>query len=129
MDMAMMRQCLPPGMQDGDEADLGTKPARVGSEHHHRLGGRLEQDGVDSGLVLEGNHCDRRRQCEDDVEVGNRKEFGRARGEPGCTGRSLALRTVAIAAGVVSDPRHAAVVAGLDVCAFRGIVSNDFRRS
>src|ERR1019366_795598 len=48
-----------------------------------------------------------------------RKEFGRARGEPSCTGRSLALRTVPIAAGVVRDPRHAAVVTSLDVTAER----------
>ncbi len=119
MDMGMMRQRLTPCVQDGDEADLGAEPARVRGEHHHCLGGGLEQDGVDSGLVLEGDHRDLRRQREDDVEVGNRKEFSLARGEPSCTGRSLALRTVPVAAGVVGDPRHAAVVAGLDVTAER----------
>ena len=119
MDMGMMRQCLTPGVQDGDDTDLGTEPARVRGERHHRLGGRLEQDGVDSGLVLEGYHCDRRRQREDDVEVGNRKEFGLARGEPSCAGQSLALRTVPVAAGVVGDSHHATVVAGLDVTAER----------
>src|ERR1035437_3568447 len=107
----MMRQCLTPGVQDGDDADLGTEPARVRGERHHRLGGRLEEDGVDSGLVREGDHCYRRRQREDDVEVGNRKEFGLARGKPGCAGRSLALRTVPVAARVIGDPRHAPVVA------------------
>ena len=119
MDMGMMRQRLTPCVQDGDEADLGAEPARVRGEHHHCLGGGLEQDGVDSGLVLEGDHRDLRRQREDDVEVGNRKEFSLARGEPSCTGRSLAPRTVPVAAGVVGDPRHAAVVAGLDVTAER----------
>ena len=109
MDMGMMRQRLTPCVQDGDEADLGAEPARVRGEHHHCLGGGLEQDGVDSGLVLEGDHRDLRRQREDNVEVGNRKEFSLARGEPSCTGRSLALRTVPVAAGVVGDPRHAAV--------------------
>ena len=32
MDVGMMRQRLSPGMQDGDDADLGAEPARIGGE-------------------------------------------------------------------------------------------------
>ena len=84
-----------------------------------RLGGGLEQDGVDDGLVLEGDRGDRRRQREDDVEIGNRQQLGLPRGEPRGAGSPLALRAVPVAAGVIGDAGRAAVVAGLDVAAER----------
>ena len=127
MDMGMMRQRLAPCMQDGDDADLGAEPAWVSGERRHRFGRRLEQDRVDGGLVLEGDRRDRRGQREDDVEIGNRQKFGLARGEPLRPRRALTLRTMAVAAGVIGDPRHAAVVAGLDVTAERPRPARDDR--
>lgn len=117
--MGMMRQRLPPGMQDGDDADFGAEPARIGGERRHRLGGGLEQDGIDDGLVLESDRGDRRRQGEDDVEIGNLQQIGFSRGEPLGSGFPLTLRTMPIAAGIIGDPRLAAVVAGFDVAAER----------
>ena len=121
-----MRQRLSPGMQDRDAADLGAEPARIGSKRRHRLSGGLEQDGIDDGLVLKGDRGDRRRQREDDVEIGNRQQVGFSRGEPRGSGWPLTLRTMPIPAGIIGDPRHAAVVASLDVAAERlGSARND----
>ena len=53
MDVGMMRQRLPPGVEDGDDADPGAEPAWIGGERRHRLGGSFEQDGINDGLVLE----------------------------------------------------------------------------
>src|SRR5258705_13041881 len=80
--MGMMRQRLPPCVQDGDDANLGAEPTRIGGERRHRLGGGLEQERVNDGLVLEGDRGDRRRQRKDDVEIGNRKQVCFPRGKP-----------------------------------------------
>src|SRR5271165_1747709 len=92
----------------------------VGGDRGQRLGRRPEQEVVDGGLVLERDRADRRRQGEDDVIVGNRQEFGPALGEPLPRRRALALRAVAVAAGVVGDAFVRAVLAALDVSAERG---------
>ena len=59
-------------------------------------------------------------KCEHDVEIGNRQKFGLACGKPLRPRRALTLRAMAVAAGIVGDARHAAVVARLDVTAERG---------
>ena len=82
MDVRMMGERLPPGMKDGEAADPCAEPARVCGERRHRLGGGREQDRVDEGLVLERDRRDRRRQGEHDVEIGDRQQFGLARGKP-----------------------------------------------
>ena len=64
--------------------------------------------------------ADRGRQGEDDVIVGNRQELGLAVFEPSPRGGRLALRAVAIPAGVVCDALVRAVLAALDVAAERG---------
>jgi hypothetical protein len=46
-----MRQRLPPGVQDGDAANLGAEPTRIGGERNHCLGGGFEQDRINDGLV------------------------------------------------------------------------------
>jgi len=39
-----------PGVEDGDDADLGTEPAWIGGERRHRLGGGFEQDRINDAL-------------------------------------------------------------------------------
>ena len=126
MDVGMMHQRLSPGVEDGDAADRTAEPAWIGGERRHRLGGSLEQDGIDDGLVLESDRGDRCGKCEDDVEIGNRKQVGLTRGEPRGSGCPLTLRTVPIAAGIIGDACRAAVVASLHVAAERlGPARND----
>ena len=77
-----MMQVLAPGVEHGDETDLGAEMLRVGGDRAQRLGRRAEQDGVDRLLVLEGDLGDRRRQREDDMEVRHRQQLGLPGGQP-----------------------------------------------
>ena len=56
-------------MEHGGDADSGAEMLWIGGDGDQRLGGCLEQDVVDHGLVLIGDVGDCRRQREDDVEV------------------------------------------------------------
>jgi hypothetical protein len=55
VDMGMMVEVLAPGVQNGDQPDLGAEMLGVAGDNPQRLRRRLEQDGVDDGLVLEGD--------------------------------------------------------------------------
>jgi hypothetical protein len=92
----------------------------IGGDGDEGLGGGPEQEVVDGGLVLERQGADRRRQGEDDVVIGDRQKLRLALFEPLPRRRALALRAVAVAAGVVGDAFVRAVLAALDVSAERG---------
>jgi hypothetical protein len=64
-----MGQGLTPSVQDGREADLGSKMLGVAGDRLERLGRGLEQNAVDDRLVLEGHGRDRLRYREDHMEV------------------------------------------------------------
>ena len=102
-----------PGVQHGGEADARAQMLRVGGEGGQRLGGGPEQEVVDGGLVLERDGADRGRQGEDEVIIRNRQEFGLAVFEPLPRRGGLALRAVAVAAGIVGDALVRAVLAAL----------------
>ena len=119
MDVRVMGQGLPPSVQNGEAADPGAQPARIGGERRHGVGGGFEQDRIDDSLVLESDLSDRRGQGEYEVEIGNGQEFGLAVRHPLRPRLPLTLWTVTIATGVVGDPRDAAVVAGFDMAAER----------
>jgi hypothetical protein len=51
-------------VEDRGEADAGAEPARIGGDGDERLGRGTEQDGVDDGLVVEGDLGDRGRHRE-----------------------------------------------------------------
>ena len=108
-----------PGVQDREDTDAGAEVFGIGRDGEHGLGRSLEQDTVDCGLVLVGDIGDLSRQREHDVKVGHRQELGLALGQPLARRRSLALRTVPIATGVVADLRVAArlVLAAYDMAA------------
>ena len=55
-------------------------------------------------------------QCEDEVEVADRQQVGRARGDPISCRRPLALGTMAVAPRVIGDPA-VAVLTTLDMAA------------
>jgi hypothetical protein len=96
--MGMMMQVLSPAVQDGDQPDLGAEVLGIGSDDAQRLGRCGEQDGVDNGLVLEGNLGNRRRHGENDREVRHRQQVGLAVRQPFGTGQPLALRAMPVAA-------------------------------
>ena len=120
MDVRMVRQRLPPSVQDGQAADPRSEPAVIGGQRGQGLNDGFEQDRIHSALVLEGDGRDWRGQREHDVEIGNRQQFGLARSQPLRPRRALTFWTMAITTGVIGDPRHATVVASLDMTAERG---------
>ena len=112
-------QVLSPGVQDGDQPDLGAEMPGIGSDDAQRLGGGGEQDAIDDGLIVESDLGDRRRHREDDVEVRHRQQLGLSVGQPLGTRQCRALRAVPVAAGIVGDAELAAVVALFDMTAQR----------
>ncbi len=114
-----MVERLPPGVEDGGDADGGTEMLGIGRDGEQRLGRCLEQQGIDRRLVLVGDGADRCRQGEDDVVVGDWQQIGLARRKPRNRRPPLALRAVAVATGVECNERMGAVLASLDVTAER----------
>jgi len=74
---------------------------RIRGDREQRVGDGLEEQIVDDGLVLIGKIAQLLGQGEDDVEVVDREELRLAGFEPALRGTRLALRTVAVATGVV----------------------------
>src|SRR5437868_3977207 len=101
MQVRVMMQVLSPGMKDRNDADLGAEMFGVGGDRAQCRGHCLEQDGVNCGLVLERDLGDRCRQCEDDMEIWDGQQLSLPGGEPLPSRRSLTLRTVSVAAGIV----------------------------
>ena len=118
--MRVMDERLTPGVEDGEEADLGAEVPGVGGDGAERLGDGAEEETVDDGLVLGGDLGDRRGHGENDVEVLGGQQVRPAPFEPRGTGQRLTGRTVAIATRVVPDAAMAAAVALLDVAAEGG---------
>ncbi len=81
----------------------GAEVLWIGGDADQRLGGELEQQPVDHCLVRVREVGNRRRQREHDVVVLDRQQVGTALLEPAPCGAALALRAVAVAAGVVGD--------------------------
>ena len=82
MDVRMVLQVLAPGVEHGDKTDLGAEMAPVGGDRAQRLGRSPKQDGVDPCLVMERDCGGCGRQCEDEMEIRRRQQFGLALGQP-----------------------------------------------
>ena len=119
MQVWMMDERLAPGVQDGEEADLGAEVAGVGGDRAQRLGDGAEEQSVDDGLVLRGDLGDSRGHGEDDVEILGGQQVRPTSFEPLGARQRLTGRTVAIATRVVPDAPMAAAVTLLDVTAER----------
>ena len=119
MDMGMMREGLPPCMQDGDHAGVGAKMLGIGANYAKGLRRGFKENIVDERLVLESDRRDWRRHGEDDMEIGNGQQFGAAVREPLEARQTLTLGAVPIATGIVGDADIAAILASLDMTAKR----------
>ena len=85
MQMRMMLQILTPGMEYGDEADLGAQVLGSRCDRAQGLGGGVKQDVVDYGFILIRDRSDCLGQRKDHMEVFNGKEIGLAIFQPLCT--------------------------------------------
>ena len=65
MQMGMMDQSLAPGVENGEEADLGAQMLGVGSDGLKSFGGSAEENAVDGFLVVESDGGNLFRQGED----------------------------------------------------------------
>ena len=114
--MGMMQQLLSPGMQDGDEADLGAQVFGIGGDGAQGLGAGVEEQIIEQRLILEGDGRDRLGDGKDDVEILNPvQQLGLAFVEPLRAGERLALGAGAMATAVIGDALMAAAVALLDM--------------
>ena len=110
-----MLEVLPPGVEDGQEADLRPEVLRVGGDLPQGLGDGAEEQAVDRPRVLQRDRSQRRREREDHVEVVDGQQFGSPVLHPFRGGAGLTLGAVAIAARVIRDPPMPAPVACLDM--------------
>ena len=122
--MRMMHQVLAPGVQDREEADAGTQVSGVAGNGEQCFGTGIEQDVIDGLFVLQRQLGDCRRQCEDEVIVSGWQQFSFPPLKPLLAGQGLALRAVAVAAGVVGDALMLAVTASFDMTAEGGGTAN-----
>ena len=97
----MQKQVLPPGVEDGEEADAGSEMAPTGGNGEQSLRAGLEQNTVEGGFVLQGQRVELFRDGEDDVEVLHWQQLGLPAFQPSAALQILALRAMAIEAGVV----------------------------
>ena len=102
-------------MQHGNGAHLRAEVTRIGGDLAQRIGGGAEQDGIDDALVLERDLRGLWRQGEDHVVVGHRQQLGLACFEPFGARQTLALRAVAITAGVVGATNEPTIGTVLDM--------------
>lgn len=92
MNVGVMGQRLPPGVQDTDKAKLAahTMP-RIGSDGLERRGDGVEQDGIEPPLVLVGDRGDLAGHSEYNMEIGNGQKVCFTIVEPLLARRALAL--------------------------------------
>ncbi len=101
--MRMVGHCRSPCVQHAGHADTRTKMLAIRGNGQERLGRRLEQEAVDHRFILIGDVGDLRRQREHHVEVFDRQQVLHACHHPVPRRRTLTLRAVPVAAGVVGD--------------------------
>ena len=115
-----MVQGLAPGMQDPEQADLGTQRLRVTRNGLEGLGHRLKQPSRDHMRILQGERTELSREGKDHMAVGHLQHFLLPRRQPGGLGTPLACGAVPIAARVRTDLFMATSVALRCVAAKRG---------
>ncbi len=69
MQMRMQHQVLPPGVQDAEEADAGSKMFRVSGDFEQRSSACLKQQVIQQGCVGTDQVVEFVRQCKHDVKV------------------------------------------------------------
>ena len=108
--MQMLTEILAPGVKHHRDPDLAPEPLGISTEGLQGLRGRLKQEVVDHLWISLGERVDLVGQGEDQMEIGHRQELCTACLDPTLLGQRLALRAMAVAAGVVTgDLRPTAI--------------------
>jgi hypothetical protein len=72
VEVQMLRQILPPRVQDGRDAERAAEVAWVAAEGEQRVGRRAEEERVEHAGIALGERVEGMREGEDDVEGGDR---------------------------------------------------------
>jgi hypothetical protein len=115
VEMDVLGESLPPGVQDGGDAELGTEVLGISGELLQGSSGGAEEQVIEPARVDADQGAQGVRQGEDDVEVRHRQEQRLLRHQPLGSLGALTLRAVAIAAGVIGDVLGPTVFALLHV--------------
>src|SRR5450432_4254664 len=99
--MWMQSQVLSPGVQNAQEADLGSKILGVGRNFKHGLSAGTEEQIVEQPWITLTERIQQVGQSEDDMEVGHAEQVLLAPCEPALARLSLTLGTVPVTTGVI----------------------------
>ena len=106
----MVVQCLPPGMQHGEESDLRPQMVRIACHGEEGLGHRLKEEGIHPPRVLEREGTEGMRESKHHMDVGHVKQLSFASRKPGRLRPTWTLGTMPIATGVIGDLQVATLV-------------------
>ena len=98
VNVGVMLQLLVPGVEDAEEADLGTEMPGICGDLEQRLGAGAEQQPIDQFFVLQGERPQLMGKREDDMSVGRCEQFGASRGQPAVARLALTLRAMPVTA-------------------------------
>jgi hypothetical protein len=101
MQVRMQMQILAPGVEYGKEADGRSEMLGIGCDGEQSFGSSAEQSVVNLLGILKSQASQFLRESKHDVEVRDGQELGLPLRKPLGARRSLALRTVPVAAGVI----------------------------
>src|SRR5713101_9309217 len=118
--MRVEPEFLIPGMENAEEADLGTEVFRIASDFQKRLRTGAKQEIVDDLLVLQGQWRQPLGKGEDHMDVAGREKLLATRCEPAVASPRLTLWAVPVAARVVGDGAMSAASAFIEMAAERG---------
>ena len=120
VDVDVLPQILPPGVEHHGDAELAAEPPRITAELEQGLRGRVEQQSVDEGGIALGERVELVRQGEHDVPVADVEQIGALALDPPGLRERLALGAVTIPARGVLNRHRPAVLAARFESAERG---------
>src|SRR5271156_3774531 len=103
VEMRMQSQVLSPGVQNAEEADLGSEVLGAGRNFEHGLSAGAEEQIVEQPWIALTERIQLVGQGKDDVEVGHAEQILFAPCQPALACLGLALGTVAVATGVIGN--------------------------
>jgi len=102
MDMWMKGQVTGPGVENGNNAELGAKPLLIGCKLLQGFFCGVEQQTIDDCLIVSGNPSQCPWKSRGDLEVRDGQHLVTASSEPFGTNQSTTLWAVPVCAGVIN---------------------------
>ena len=115
MYVRMVRECLPPGMQNGRETEGSAEIFLVGRKLLKSFGDSAEEERVKLGLILIEDRAQVIRHGKDNVEVRHVEKIMLLVVNPAFFGERLTFRAMTVAAGIVGYIDCAAAFAFVNV--------------